>query len=218
MSIDDYAGKGLGAASLLHRNDDGLWPEFQGRDLLTAGPGCRFLPLAKNGAMLKTVQERVAGLLPHEEPTLVTLTVGGNDLLSGLGATSSWPLDGFASQLGDVLLQLRRLFPQLTLLVGNVYDPSDGTGVVQSGHDLFAPQLARLPTLNSLLATTTAAHGGRLVDIWSHFRGHAIGDDEWLFCDIEPTKRGSSEIRRLWWDALTASSTPPDGRESTAPC
>ena len=57
MSIDrypdlDYSGRerllpvtGLGAASLLARNDDHVWPEFAGRDLLTRYPGieCRFL-------------------------------------------------------------------------------------------------------------------------------------------------------------------------------
>lgn len=218
MSIDDYAGRGLGAASLLYRNDDHLWPEFQGSDLTTVNPDCRFLPLARNGAMLGHVQERANGLTPYEGSTLVTLTVGGNDLLSGLGATPSWPLDGFANQLGQVLLRLQSLFPRLTLLVGNVYDPSDGTGTVQSGHDMFAAQLGRLPALNGLLAATAAAHGARLADIWSHFRGHAVGAEEWIFCDIEPTKRGSSEIRRLWWEAVKASSTPPGGRESTEPC
>ena len=35
---------GLGAASLLARNDDDVWPEFAGRDLVTISPGidCRF--------------------------------------------------------------------------------------------------------------------------------------------------------------------------------
>lgn len=203
MSIDDYAGRGLGAASLLYRNDDTLWPEFRGRDLVHAKADCRFLPKARNGAMLKHVQAQVAELEPLDEPTLVTMTVGGNDLLSGLGASPSWPLAGFAAELSQVLARLRELFPQLTLLVGNVYDPGEGTGVVQSGHDMFSSQLARLPALNELLRTTALMHEGVPVDIWSHFRGHAIGDDEWIFCDIEPTKRGSSEIRRLWWDAVT---------------
>lgn len=152
--------------------------------------------------MLKHVQAAVANLEACSDRTLVTLTVGGNDLLSGLGATPSWPLDGFARSLSQTLERLHQLYPSLTLLVGNVYDPGEGTGTVQSGHDMFAPQLSRLPVLNRLLADVAQAHGAQFIDIHTHFRGHAIGDDEWIFCDIEPTKRGSSEIRRLWWEAL----------------
>src|SRR5688572_114056 len=45
----------LGAAALLHRNDDDRWPEFRGRDLETLGPDMEFLNLAEDGAMIDDV-------------------------------------------------------------------------------------------------------------------------------------------------------------------
>ena len=45
----------LGAAALLHRNDDARWPEFRGLDLETLSPDLDFLGLAEDGAMIDDV-------------------------------------------------------------------------------------------------------------------------------------------------------------------
>jgi hypothetical protein len=42
----------LGAAALLHSNDDRRWPEFRGRDLEQVCPDMKFLNLAEDGAMI----------------------------------------------------------------------------------------------------------------------------------------------------------------------
>src|SRR2546423_1782467 len=84
MSIDDYAGgAGRGAASLLHRNRDGDFPDWAGRDLASAGLTVRVL--ARDGATAADVLDRQ---LPRIEqtPALVTVTMGGNDLLVAYGA------------------------------------------------------------------------------------------------------------------------------------
>ena len=101
MSIDrypdlDHAGRerlrlpvtGLGAASLLARNDDHVWPEFAGRDLVTRFPGieCRFL--AADGATTEDVLASQIDALDGVDAkaeAVVTLTAGGNDLLSPRG-------------------------------------------------------------------------------------------------------------------------------------
>src|SRR5438874_12676135 len=83
MSIDDYAGgAGRGAASLLHRNRDGDFPDWAGRDLATAGLGVQVL--ARDGATTADVLQRQ---LPQvtQAPALVTVTMGGNDLLAAYG-------------------------------------------------------------------------------------------------------------------------------------
>ena len=80
---------GLGAASLLARNDDAVWPEFAGRDLATRLPGiaCHFL--AADGSTTADVLASQMYALETVEgggDAVVTLTAGGNDLLSLLGA------------------------------------------------------------------------------------------------------------------------------------
>ena len=51
----DAAGPGLGAASLLFKNNDALFPEFMGDDLSHRLPGARLVPLTTVGAQARTV-------------------------------------------------------------------------------------------------------------------------------------------------------------------
>jgi lysophospholipase L1-like esterase len=88
ISIDDYAGgPGRGAASLLARNLDDDFPDWQGRDL-GAAP---WHSLATDGGTTATVLgvqlPRLASLT--QKPSLVTLTVGGNDVLGCYGDTGA---------------------------------------------------------------------------------------------------------------------------------
>jgi hypothetical protein len=95
ISIDEYPGRawqelkglsaprpGLGAASLLHSNDEEAWPGFRGRDLRSCCPGITFDCLATDGGTTADVLDnQLPQLEGHPGPALVTLTVGGNDLL-----------------------------------------------------------------------------------------------------------------------------------------
>jgi lysophospholipase L1-like esterase len=79
----------LGAAALLHRNDDARWPEFRGLDLETLSPDVEFLGLAEDGAMIDDVAtEELAriGRDSTDPDILLTVTAGGNDLLHALAA------------------------------------------------------------------------------------------------------------------------------------
>ncbi len=225
MSIDYYAGPGLGAASLLYKNRDDLYPEFEGQDLITLNPDCEFLPRAKNGARIENVLQAIEQLDPDPRKTLVTLTVGGNDMIAAVGSKKPW-LPRFFEQLDQALSQLKQLFPDLTLLYGNIYDPGDGTGRVQSGHDLWAEGFALLPELNRRILEKAKEHGGIGVDIYSHTLGHTLRHDDpdyehyrpddpspWIFYNIEPTKRGSSEIRRLFLKAARQALEWPTGSQ-----
>jgi lysophospholipase L1-like esterase len=225
MSIDrypdlDHAGRrqmampvtGLGAASLLARNDDQVWPEFAGRDLVRRCPGidCRFL--AADGATTEDVLESqldTIGTIDTRAEALVTLTAGGNDLLSLIGAT-----DG-AGQAGVVRL-LRNLeaiveavqdrLPRAMVLVANVYDPTDGTGDLD-GHRLRPQEMRWLRDANDGMGRLCAERRARLIDVHGHFAGHgrsAPAAERWYWTEslIEPGVRGASEIRRLWLSAF----------------
>lgn len=217
MSTDDYPGPGLGAISLLYRNRDDLYPEFRGRDLLSLNPATRLLDMARDGNTMAEVLAGMAHLRPHSGPVLVTLTIGGNDSIQYLNAMrpTHLALGEFTAHLGQILTGLRRLYPDLTLRLGTIYDPTDGTGRVQSGHDRFAPGLPVLEEVNRLIAGAARAHGGLAVDVHGHFLGHGTrhGDSTyshyhpedptgWIMRDIEPNSRGASEIRSLFWRSL----------------
>ena len=73
----------LGAASLFYQNDDARWPDERGTDLASRYPGIAFHNLASDGATIGDVfGEQLPRLDERERATLVTLTAGGNDLLS----------------------------------------------------------------------------------------------------------------------------------------
>jgi lysophospholipase L1-like esterase len=225
MSIDrypdlDHAGRqrlrlpvtGLGAASLLARNDDHVWPEFAGRDLGTRFPGieCRFP--AADGATTEDVLSSQLGALDGVDAradAVVTLTAGGNDLLSLIGAPDHSGEAGVARLLRTleaIVEGVRHRLPRAVILVANVYDPTDGSGDLD-GHRLRPQEMRWLRDANAGVGRLCAARNARLIDVHGHFAGHgrsAPAAERWYWADslIEPGVVGASEIRRLWLSAL----------------
>jgi len=213
MSIDVYAGgPGRGATSLLHRNRDADFPDWAGRDLRSRGYD--LLDLTYDGATSAGVLDRqLPGL--DRSPDLVTLTMGGNDLMGayGDGAAAEAVIRAVAER-GEALLT--RLPGSARVVVTTVYDPSDGTGAVPGGGLPPWPDGPRLVAeLNDALTGLAARHGAVVADVHAHFLGHgsAVGDpgqphprpadrDLWYCGVIEPNAWGAHEIRRTWWRAL----------------
>src|SRR3954466_16264006 len=86
ISIDDYAGgPGRGGASLLARNRDDDFPAWRGHDLADWS----FLLLATDGATTHTLIDHQVPRLEQADvrPSVVTLTIGGNDVLGFYGDT-----------------------------------------------------------------------------------------------------------------------------------
>jgi lysophospholipase L1-like esterase len=217
MSIDAYAGgPGRGAASLLHRNRDEDFPDWSGRDLGTLGHAAR--NLTRDGATAADVLHLQLPLL-DARPDIVTLTMGGNDLMLAYGddAAAKSTIARVAALAGDILQRVRAAAgSSAALVVTTVYDPSDGTGAV-AGSGLppwpGAPDLLR--SLNAALADLARRHGAVVADVHGHFLGHgaAAGDPAqpdprpagrslWYCGVIEPNAWGAHEIRRTWWNAL----------------
>jgi lysophospholipase L1-like esterase len=75
----------LGAASLLYKNVDERYPEFAGRDLVSEHPGIEYANVAEDAATIGDVfGSQLPQLEASDEPTLLTLSIGGNDLLSAV--------------------------------------------------------------------------------------------------------------------------------------
>ena len=201
----------IGAASLLVQNDDARWPEEQGDDLTTRYPGIRFTNLASDGATIGDVFGAQLPLLDESDAeTLLTLTVGGNDLLSAFANRPRLALlEAIARDVADayefLLDALRRARPNASILLATVYDPSDRTaripGVLEEAGPLPLHVLDGFNARVRELATGTP--GTALADVYSHFLGHgaSVPEEErwyWRRAPIEPNARGAHEIRRVW--------------------
>ena len=207
----------IGAASVLYQNDDARWPDFAGDDLLSHCPGVELHNLATDGATIGEVfGEQVPSVHAGEDPVLVTLTIGGNDLLSASGNRPRHALleriERDIAEAYDFLLDmLRGQLPNGTFLIATVYDPSDRSGRIPGVYDDAGPlPLDILDRFNDHIRTLASGTPDVLLaDVYAHFLGHGVSAAEadrwyWRRSLIEPNQRGASEVRAVWLDTLRA--------------
>ena len=223
ISIDEYAGgPGLGGPSLFARNRDDVFPQWRGRDLATVHPDLLYHLLAVDGG---TTDSLLHHQLPQLErsgaaPTVVTLTVGGNDLLSAYADTprARRVVEVVRQRVDEALRRLRPLMraPSDPIIVGTVYDPSDGTGdAARVGLPAWPDVVDLVAELNAALTSVAGEHGGRVADIHRRFLGHGLlqgdpaqtdarpADRELWYCRvIEPNAWGADAVRAAFWEAL----------------
>ena len=223
ISIDDYAGgPGRGGPSLLFRNRADDFPDWQGHDLLSRDPNTTFTRLASDGATTRTLLDVQ---LPHLaalgiRPALVTLTIGGNDLLQAYGDTAAARevIRRVRTAVSDGLNRVSSLLaPNGRVAVGTVYDPSDGTGdALRLGLPPWPDAVALIGELNDALRQTATENGAAVAEIAMHFHGHGLfaGDPTqaqarppsrslWFSHVIEPNAWGASGVRAAFHAALT---------------
>lgn len=203
----------LGAAALLHSNDDARWPEFRGRDLKRLHPTVKFLNLAEDGAMIDDVTTEELARLGHDSDDpgiLLTLTAGGNDLLDALaaGQTLDRETRRIERRYTDLIATMREELPAATLVLTTVYDPTDGTGRLPGLESFGHLPLEHLDRFNARVRDLAReSERIRLADVHRHFLGHGVTAPErdrwyWGRNPIEPNARGASEIRRVWLEAI----------------
>jgi len=213
----------IGAASLLYQNSEAHWPDFIGEDLVTLSPGIEVQQLAQDGATIGDVfGEQMPLIEASDDSVLVTLTIGGNDLLS---AYSNRPrrsllehIENDIEEAYDFLVEtLRTRLPHGTYVLTTVYDPSDRSGKIPGVFEEAGP--LPLDILDRLNAHVRRLASGTpravLADVYAHFLGHGVAAEErdcwyWRRSLIEPNARGASEVRRVWMDALRAAGALDD--------
>jgi acyl-CoA thioesterase-1 len=187
-----YNAFGVHPGQLLIRNDDALFPEFAGRDLRSRGPA-HLEHRARDGATVAGLPAQGKGVKRGGE-SVALLTIGGNDLLTGLAADSGPKVKAFETSLNEFLRNL----PVRPVLLGNVYDPTFGDDARN-----FLGIDARIARgnhrrVNDIIASLASRYG-RLVDLHAHF---LAGDPSWFTRTIEPSLVGASEVRRVFLQAL----------------
>ncbi len=223
MSIDLYPSIDLGhrdelpigAASLFHTNHDETWPEMAGKDLVARFPGIGLTHLTSDGATTQTVlgsQLRTLREHGRDGDTLVTLTVGGNDLLQALAAREDLGESArrVAAGVERCLDEIAALLPGAVTLVTTVYDPTDGTGNLPG----VSEQVGELPIrhlhmLNDRIRACGQRERVHVADAERHFHGHGVTvpRSEWWYLEsqpIEPNARGAHELRKLWLETMSA--------------
>jgi lysophospholipase L1-like esterase len=182
ISIDDYTGvRGGGAAAQLSRK-----------------LGLELVDLTQDG---NTTQGVLVDLV--RAPTaadVVTLTAGGNDLLSG---------DLPRAILRRLHQIARRVLPLgARVVINTIYDPSDGDNNV-GRRELGLSRLAaielrrRFNAVNSGIGKLAAEFGFLLADLEHLFHGHGVGSQEPWFAEIiEPNLAGATAIAEHWYELL----------------
>jgi hypothetical protein len=174
MSIDRYTGvEGGGAASQFHQwlNRDGATWVFDDQ----AADMCRMR------------------YVPIRRGDLITLTIGGNDLLAEKSFYLKNGLGNFAEEHLRLLNNLRAHNPAAIFIVGNIY----------ASQTPLPQELVRaLDEANAMIAANVEKVGGHLADIRRAFRGR---EREYLCYDIEPSLKGAGIIAGLFREAVIKS-------------
>ena len=178
MSIDAYTGiPGGGAVAQLYKRlqarDNGLW-RLDDRTC----DGCKI--------------EGVARLLPLPPADLITMTIGGNDLIQNMYCDPDEAMPEFVRGYNALLDEIAKYTAGAIVVAGNVYHPQ-AEFPVETGLD------QALDWANRIIAAAIAAHGFRLADIYGAFRGH---EQEYLCLGIEPTLAGATAIADLFEHAV----------------
>ena len=184
ISIDDYTGvRGGGAPSQLARTLD--------LDLVD---------LTRDGNTTQGVLSDLARAPAAAD--VVTLTVGGNDLLLGHLPRA-------------ILRRLEQIAEPIQLfgarvVVNTIYDPSDGdndAGRREMGLSRFAAieLRRRLNAVNGGIVKLARERRFLLADLEQLFHGHGVASNEpWFVQIIEPNLAGATAIAEHWHELLTS--------------
>ena len=171
MSIDQYTGiKGGGAVSQFYGMLGDSWKlDDRSSDMNRM----RYVPTDAHG-------------------DVITMTIGGNDLIADLQRYLDEGPESFADEHLALLQSIRQTNPDAIFIVGNVYAPQSA---------LPELMLQSLDAANDAIAANVQTVGALLADIRGSFRGRERED---LCYDIEPSHKGATVIANLFHEAYRA--------------
>jgi lysophospholipase L1-like esterase len=229
-SISDKGGVGPFFYNLLAKNDDAVYPKWQGKDLKSKfGQDLMVVSASKGGAVSGDLLAQVKKLPPSlPGPVAVTITIGGNDMqvniVNILQGMDQADRDTFRANLKaalDELTQPDRFGKAVEVHVfqADIYDPTGGKGDF-SKQGCPAP-LSFLPVTptdgffmnwNAVVNDEIPKHGISLVEpLHERFYGHSLSNDAdgWFHTDcIHPNKPGHDQLRAMFWTAITGEAAP----------
>lgn len=114
-----------------------------------------------NATSMNVLAYQVPEAIDLFHPTVITLSVGGNDLLQILeGASPPQVLAAFQANLAEILTRLRAGLPGAQIVVANLYTVPEIPGSDQI-----------VPVANQIIAAVAGAAGVRVADVYDAFLG-----------------------------------------------
>ena len=136
------------------------------------------------------------------KPDIVTLTVCGNDLLTGIsslryGVTLDQVVSNALKNLNQICGHIAVY--QCPAIVNTIYDPTDGSDIVAAAIGLPAFVRDGYNALNAGIKETAARYGFLLCDLEALFHKHgAVSFNSWIVSQIEPNLKGATAIAKAW--------------------
>lgn len=232
----DLTDTSLSFVNLLFQNNNTAYPADSGQDLSTKYPGIQLLNLSIPGARTQEVISNELPSIPQGSfsPYYVSIIIGGNELITPCGANyTDPPCDGavfgstvsqgttwsynFKTRLKTQIVQVLQntaLYPGIKKIVlGNIYDPTDGTGLAGYG---WAAGEAVLAQYNLRISEVASETGVDLVDVYTPFLGHGTqynntsnpyyvsSDPTYWYVSaipipIHPNALGHYHLKHLFW-------------------
>ncbi len=161
-----------------------------------------------SNGQLKNFQDEIASIKARgADLQLVTLTLGGNDILqlqNKSDADRESGLQRFRSSFPTVISDVEQALGDLrpTVVVTTYYDLTSGDPLVEKSDAWWVAQF------NDVIRTTAKQHGMNVADLEQPFHGH-IQDWTWYPLDIHPNNDGHAEIAKIVWQAAGLDQTAP---------
>ena len=239
IGIGDSITDGFGAEGgfsyfeRLVKNPTGDCEDMSGKNLSVVFPRLEALNVARSGSTSLDHIRQIQGLgqRPQDIFGVIVITTGGNDLIHDYGRRP--PIEGamygatlqqaepwirnFEKRLGEMVRAINEKFPGgCEIFLGNIYDPTDGSGDTATwvtGFPAWPDGLSILEAYNTIISRwAEKCENVHLVDIHGLFLGHGIHCNKfwlkhyrwgephyWYNLNIEdPSERGYDAIRRLF--------------------
>ena len=139
---------------------------------------------------------------------LVTITLGGNDILqlqNQGNADRQAGLDRFRSSYPAAITAVTQALGDLkpTIVVTTYYDLTEGDPQVKNTDAWWVAQF------NDVIKSTAQQNGLKVADVESAFQGH-VQDYTWYPLDVHANNDGHAEIAKLVWQAAGFDQSPPE--------
>jgi len=157
MALGDSIAAGYGAIPATQGYVYLLYQE----GIFDTAPNTLFCNAAVPGATSKDVLDYQVPQVALFHPNVITLTVGGNDLLAIMeGADPAQVLNTFALNFQQILYKLRTTLPNARIVVSNQYSVPEIAGSDQI-----------VPVFNGLVSQIAQAFNVTVADVYSAFEG-----------------------------------------------
>jgi lysophospholipase L1-like esterase len=191
MALGDSLSAGYGAQPVTA----GFVYRLYQRGVFDTTPNMLFSNVGVPGATSEDLLLHQVPLATRFQPHVITITVGGNDLLAILaGVDPNIVLAQFQINLAAILESLRTQLPTCEIIVGNLYTVSE----IPRADEV-------VPLFNQIVAGVAEAFDARVADVFSAFEGrnglllinrHGAGQFE-----VHPTNAGYRVIADAFADA-----------------